>query len=86
MAEIESQRIKELEPESFKLRNIPKLIWSNVTVEPLLLLYALGFSSGQNIGQLFYQSKICEVSKYNSENYQISSSFQNKLECYIELM
>ena len=39
-----------------------KLILQNITVEPLLLLYALGFSSGQNIAQPFYMSKICEAS------------------------
>ena len=75
MAEIESPRNKDSEPENFKLKNIPKFIWSNVTVEPLLLLYALGFSSGQNISQLFYQSKICEVGEY-SGNTRFRLSFK----------
>ena len=51
----------EEEKPKIKLRDVPGLMWRNVTVEPLLLLYALGFSSGQNIAQDFYQSKICEV-------------------------
>jgi len=39
----------------------PRTIVQNITVEPLLFSYALGFSISQNISQPLYQDKICQV-------------------------
>ena len=47
---------------TYSFKDYPRLILQNVSVEPLLFLYALGFAVSQNISQVLYMNKICRVS------------------------
>ena len=39
-----------------------RVVFKNISVEPLLFLYGLGFSISQSIAQNLYMDKICQVS------------------------